>query len=204
MNAHEGAFVIIFKGRASSAVGFVADDQVKCCQAVLMLSTADHVDGVVGGEHHAHMFGIMTLEHFRREAICLGGGWVAEFVGEDLRGILISLTFLAYIAVGAYGEAVEQSFAFLCPFGKSLRQQRQTGHQEQHTLALAGLLFGNLQAGEGFAGTAGHDQLASLGIFKTGCYGIQCGLLMITQLLARLERNRMLGLVFGPVDLAVL
>ncbi|MCY1449639.1 hypothetical protein D9M71_663900 [compost metagenome] len=65
------------------------------------------------------------------------------------------------------------------------------------------MLLGDLQAGEGLAGTASHDQLAALGILQAGSYGIQCSLLVFAQLLARLEHYRLVGLVFSPVDLAV-
>ncbi len=168
MDAHEAAFVIFAKGGTGGAVGLVADHQIEVGQAVVMLGAADDVDGVVGGEHHAHAVIIVALEHFRREAIRLGGGRVAQLVGENLYGIILDLALLAHVAVRADGEAVQRGFAFLGPFGEGLRQQRETGHEEQHALAFAGQTLGDLQTGESLAGAAGHDQLASLGILETG------------------------------------
>ncbi|MNF70985.1 hypothetical protein D3C84_529200 [compost metagenome] len=121
MDAHEGAFVIVVKGCAGGTVCFVADHQVERRQVVIVLGAADHVDGVIGGEDHAHVIGIVAFEHFCCEAIRLGGSRVAQLVGEDLNGILIGLALLAYVAVGADGEAVERGFAFLRPFGEGLR-----------------------------------------------------------------------------------
>ncbi|MNF96986.1 hypothetical protein D3C84_797990 [compost metagenome] len=89
------------------------------------------------------------------------------------------------------------------PLGERLRQQRQTGHQKQHPLAGTGQPLGNLQAGKGLAGAAGHDQLAAFGIFEACCNSIQRGFLVIPKLLAGLESNSLVGLVLGPVDLTV-
>ena len=203
MNAHEVAFVIVAKGGAGSAVRFVADHQIKSGQAMVCLGTADHVDGVIGGEHHAHVLGIVALEHFHREAIRLGGGRITQLVSEHLNRVILCLALLAYVAVGADGKAVERRCAFLRPLGKGLRQQRQAGHQEQYALALASQLLSDLQAGEGLASATSHNQLATLGVLEAGRHGVQCRLLVIAQLLARLKHHRLVGLVFGPVDLAV-
>ena len=94
--------------------------------------------------------------------------------------------------------------AFLGPFGQGLRQQGQAGHQEQNAFAPAGQGFGDLQAGEGFAGAAGHDELAPVGSLQPRRGRVQRLLLVQSQLLLDFQDRGCLGLVFGPVDLAVL
>ena len=89
-------------------------------KVMVVLGATNNVDGVIGGEHHAHMLGIVALEHFRCEAIRLGGGWVAQFVSEHLYGVFVGLALLAYVAVGANCEAMQRGFAFLCPFCERL------------------------------------------------------------------------------------
>ncbi len=175
MDAHERAFVIFAKGGTRGAVCFVADHQVEGVQAVIMLGAADHVDGVVGGEHHTHVLGVVALGHLRCEPISLGGRRVAQLVSKHLYGVIFHLALLANVAVGADGEAVERGFAFLRPFGERLRQQRQAGHEEQHAFAFAGQALGNLQTGEGLARAAGHDQLAAFGGLQASRYSVERG-----------------------------
>ena len=62
----EVAFVLVVEGGAGGAVGFVADDQVEVGQTVVVLGLADDVDGVVGGEHDAHVLGVVALVPFLR------------------------------------------------------------------------------------------------------------------------------------------
>ncbi len=121
---HEGAFIFAAKGCAGGAVGFVADNQIEVRQLVFVLRFADHINGVVGAEHHAHVAGVMALGHFHRQTFRFGGGGIAQFVGEGLHGVVIALAlFLAHVAVGTHGKAVQRNVAFLRPFGEDLRQQ---------------------------------------------------------------------------------
>lgn len=112
------------------------------------------------------MLVVMALAHFRCKALGFRGGRVAQLMREDLDSILFSLALLAHVTVGANRKAMQRGCAFLCPLGEGLRQQRQARHQKQDTLALAGLLLGDFQAGEGLAGATGHDELAACGFLK--------------------------------------
>ena len=145
MNTHERAFVIALESCAGGAVGFVADNQVEIGQAMLMLGVAQHLDGVVGAEHDGHVLVVVTCG----DALCqrpgIGGGREAQFVGEGLDGIVfLAPTLLAHVAVRAHGETVQRHRAFLRPLGQGLLQQGQTGHEEQHALALACHRLGDL------------------------------------------------------------
>lgn len=52
--------------------------------------------------------------------------------------------------------APERDGAFLGPLGEGLGKQVQAGDEEQDALVLAGDFLGDLEAGEGLAGAAGH------------------------------------------------
>ena len=126
-----------------------------------LLGLVQYVDGVVGAEHHAHVLCvIMQLLHFVSQRLCVGGGRILQFMHEHLQGVIIlsglSL-LLADLTVGADGEAAQGNGTFLCPFGQGLGKKRQTGYEKPHPLAGPCHGFGNLEAGEGLAGTAGHD-----------------------------------------------
>jgi hypothetical protein len=133
----------------------------------------------------------------------VGGGGVAQLVGEGLDGVVVFLALLAHVAVGAHGKAVQRDFAFLRPLGQGLRQQVQAGDQEQDALALAGHVFGDLQAGEGLAGAAGHDELAAVGDLKAEQHAWSARFSGAASCFLGLERRGGAGLVLGPVDLAV-
>ncbi len=181
MDAYKGAFIIALEGSTGGAMGLVADNQVEFGKA-LLLRLMDHVDGVVGAEHHRHMVGVMAGSHAQRQPPGIGGGRITQLMGEGLHGIvLLAALLLADVTVRTDGETVQRDSAFLGPFGQGLRQQRQTRDEEQHMLALASHRFSDLETGEGFASAAGHNQLATVGIGQTGNNRLQCGLLVRTK-----------------------
>ena len=92
--------------------------------------------------------------------------------------------------------------AFLGPLGEGLGQQRQAGHQEQDTTVFAGHLLRDLEGGEGFARSAGHDELAPIGVLQSLADSINGVALVGPQFLAGLEHG--FGrLVPAPIDLAL-
>ena len=120
MHLDEVAFVVVTKGGARGAVGFVAHDEVKRGQAVFLLCCADGVDGVVGAEHHAHVRVVMALAHFLRQSCWVGRGWVAQLMHLHFK--IIAPLLLAHVAVRAHGKAVQRGCAFLRPLGQGLGQ----------------------------------------------------------------------------------
>lgn len=58
MDTDESAIVLIFEGNASCPVRLVTDHQIERRQAVVLLRTRQHVDGMVGGEDNCHLSGV--------------------------------------------------------------------------------------------------------------------------------------------------
>lgn len=106
----ETAFVIAFEGGAGGAVGLVADDEVEGWEMVLGLGAVDYADRVIGGEHHGDVLGVVPLGHGLGQTGGVGGGGVAEFMGEGLYPVVVFIgvfrALLADFAVGADREAV--------------------------------------------------------------------------------------------------
>ena len=101
---------------------------------------------------------------FHSEALGIGGGGVAEFVGEGLDDVFVFVAFFPDFHIGADGEGMERGGAFLGPLGEGLGKQVQAGDED--ALVLVGDFLGDLEAGEGLAGAAGHDELAAVGGFE--------------------------------------
>ena len=54
-----------------------------------VLGAADDVERMIGGEDDAHVLGVVALGHFQGEALGIGGGGVAEFVGEGFYDVFV-------------------------------------------------------------------------------------------------------------------
>ena len=132
----EVAFVLALEGGSGGAVGFVADDEVEVRQAVQVLGAADDIERMIGGEDDAHVLGVVALGHSHGEALGIGGGGVAEFVGEGLDDVLVLVALFADLDIGADGEGMERHGAFLRPLGERLGEQVQAGDEEQDALVL--------------------------------------------------------------------
>ena len=151
------------------------------------------------------MVGVVALLHLDGEALRIGGGGVAQLVGEGLDDVFVVLVALfADLGIGADGEAVQRQAAFLRPFGEGLGVEIQRGDEEEDELVFPGSLLGNFEGGEGLAGAAGHDELATVGILEAEAdFGLGAGLVR-AELFLGPQRGGLAGLVFGPVDLGVL
>ena len=184
-------------------MGFVADDQVELAEPVEELGLADDIDGMVGREDDAHVLGVVALVDFVGEALGIGGGRVAQLVGEGFDDVLVLLALLSDFGIGADGEGMERRLALLGPLGEGLGKQGEAGDEEEHALALAGVFLGDLQGGEGLPRAAGHDELATVsGLEAEEGVGNRTRL-MLPRLELRLEDRALGRLVFGPVDLRV-
>ena len=86
-----------------------------------LLCLADGVNGVIGAEYHAHVGAVMAFAHFLRQPGSIGGGGVAQLVGEGLHHVVVLLALFAHVAVRAHGKAVQGCSAFLRPLSQGLR-----------------------------------------------------------------------------------
>ena len=93
--------------------------------------------------------------------------------------------------------------AFLGPLGEGLGKQVQAGDEEKDALVFAGDILGDLEASEGFAGAAGHNELATVcGGEAGGDFAFGAGLVGAEFLFLPQDGGGG-GLVFRPVDLGV-
>ncbi len=149
------------------------------------------------------MLGVVALGHFHSEALGIGGGGVAEFVGEGFHDVLVLVALFPDLDIGADGEGMEWDGAFLGPLGESLGKQVQAGDEKQDALVLAGDFLGDLEAGEGLAGAAGHDELAAVGGLEAGGdFAFGAGLVGAEFLFLSEDGRGGGGSVLRPVDLA--
>ncbi len=100
MNTDKGAVVLFAsEGHACCAVCFIADNQVKLGKAELFLGLRDDINGMVGGEHHRHVGGIVALLIFTCQTFRVRGRRVAQFVDFDLDFVVLRRLFLPHVAV---------------------------------------------------------------------------------------------------------
>ena len=89
-------------------MGLVTDDQVEIRQSVGVLCLMQHVDGVIGAEHHGHVLAVVAGGDAFRQGPRVGGGGVAQLVGERLyRVVFLAATLLAHIAIGTHRKTVQ-------------------------------------------------------------------------------------------------
>ena len=79
VDPRERGLVACIPEGAGGAVRLVADDQVERAQP-LLLSAGDHVQRLVGREHHRHRIGHGPRRHARDQVVRAGGGWKREVV----------------------------------------------------------------------------------------------------------------------------
>ena len=202
VNAHERRFLFVVEGGSGGAMGFVADDKIEFREAEFLLSFMDDFNGVIGGKDDAHVPGVVPLGHLFCQPLRVRGRRITKFVDEGLDHIVVRLALLADFGVRADRETVQRRFALLSPFGQRLGQQREAGDQEQNSFVAAGDFFGDLQRGEGLAGAAGHDQLASVFARQAEENALDRFLLMRARIELGLEDRAGIRLVFRPVNLA--
>ena len=149
------------------------------------------------------MLGVVAFLHFLGKTFGIGGGRIPQLVSESFDDVFVFVALFADLGIRADGETVERDGAFLCPFGEGLGKQIQAGDEEEHEFVFPGHFLGNLEAGEGFTGTAGHDELATVGGFEIEQdVGLGAGLVG-AELFFGFEDWGGAGLVFCPIDLAV-
>ena len=90
------------------------------------------------------------------------------------------------------------------PFPNGLTHQRQRRHQHQHRAAFSNHILCDLQAGEGLAGPASHDQLAPVCLCQPLPNRFQCVLLMGAQFLGRGNPDFVPLEIGGPINRASL
>ena len=117
----KSTFVIPFIGRAGCSVSLVADDQIKVFQSMVMLRLVDDINGMIGAEHHRHVFAIMPFLDIFSQTLAVCCGWVRQLMHQHLDGaIVLASALLAYIAVRANCKAMQGNLAFVAPFRQRL------------------------------------------------------------------------------------
>ena len=124
MDFYKVGFVIIVKGSARGAVRFITNNQVKISQVVQLLGFADDINGVVGGKNHADMVAVMAFADFLGKLLGVGGGGIAQFMGEGLHDVIVFFALLAHVVIRTNRKTVQGRGGFLRPFSQGLRQQR--------------------------------------------------------------------------------
>lgn len=119
------------------------------------------------------------------DVIHIGGRGKGQ-IGNAVAVLILVLFASAFadFGIGADADGENVRRCFRRPFPQGLTHQRNGGSQKQHKPLSAGFVLRNFQGSEGFARTAGHDQLAAipgLEMLVKGGYG---RLLMRARLLA--------------------
>ncbi len=95
---------------------------------------------------------------------------------------------------------MQGNLTFLRPLCQGLGEQGEAGNQKQNATASADLLFCQLQAGEGLACSAGHDETATVRSYEASQH-ILYGCVLVRKWCLLLSKNRgLLGLILRPVD----
>ena len=121
MHPDESAFVIPLIGGTGGAVRLITDDEIKIFQLMHLLSLMDHVDRMVGAEHHRHVILIMPFPDILCEALAVCRGWIRQLMNLHLDGVIILLAaLLPDITVGADCKTMQGHLAFMTPLGQCL------------------------------------------------------------------------------------
>ena len=180
---------------AGGAVRLIAYDQVEVGQAEL-LGAGDHVDGLVGGEHHVQ----------RVVAPAEAGGDGVRVRGRGIRDVgqlAIALVVLEFgrLPVGAHDVRVDAAAHLVDPSAHGLGHEADGRGEEQDRAARAQLLRQS-QRGERLACAARHDRQRPVVVLQFRLDRVD-GLALVV---ARLEHLACVGRVAGeraPVDVRV-
>ena len=195
MHQHEGRGLVAGAFDAGGAVRFVAQREIERRRA-LGLRLFDEAERVVGAENDGQRVRGRMAQR-RRDGRRVGGDRDFEFLKGGV------LAALAGARVGADADVAVRQRPLLGPFAHRLLEQRNRGQQVEHAPAVAGKGLGDAQRGEGFAGSAGHDQLAAVVPLETVEHVVKSVLLMGAQrerLAAQAQVFRLAAQQVGPVD----
>ena len=135
---------------AGSAMRLVAYDQVEVGQAEL-LGAGDHVDGLVGGEHHVQC--IVAVVETGCNGVRGRGGGIRD-VGQ--LAVALVVLELGRLAVRAYDVRVDAAAHLVDPATHGLGHEADGRCEEQDSASRAQFLR-QTQRGESLAGAARHD-----------------------------------------------
>ena len=177
----EGGFLLFLGDGAGGAVGLVADGEVESegVAPQFPLGFFDDGDGLVGGEDDGEGVGELLAEvaDALGEKVGAGGGRQGQGVGVFLGGV-VAFGALVGLGVGADADGVEGIGGVVAPGHEGLVEQGDGGDEEEDEAFAAGLLLDQAQGGEGLAGAAGHDELATVVLDVVGGGGRE-GLLLV-------------------------
>ncbi|KXW57463.1 hypothetical protein FEMY_19980 [Ferrovum myxofaciens] len=91
MNFDESAFILLIKNGPCSAVGFIANDQVKIRKAMLLLRPVYDLNGVISAEDHRHPLVIPSFMNGLSQISRTGGGGVTKFMEQGFNLIFLQI-----------------------------------------------------------------------------------------------------------------
>ena len=180
-------------------MSFVADDEIELGEAVLLLCVRDHLYRLVGGKHHRHLVRGLRLR-IGGELGRIGGGRVSEIMDIDIADVVAALVAFADLRIGAHRKRPQRRRGVERPFAHRLAHQRQRWHEEQNELAGTGEVFRDLEAGEGLARAARHNELAAIRRRESAAHRIERIALVRTHFLLGREHDLIVSEVGPPVD----
>ena len=186
---------------ARRAVGLVANDQVELREAEPLRLNHD-VDRLIGREQNGHPVGRgFAAVHPREELLAIRCRWFGQIDG----GLVLSVVVCPSSSdpdIGTDRERPDADLGLRHPLPQALRQELNAWHKEEHSPPTAHLLLGDLQAREGLAGTAGHDQLSAIVLGEALDHIRECVTLMRSELLGSGIANllRSFDPPVGPID----
>lgn len=198
---------------AGRPMRLVADNQVEPPEA-LLLGRRDGVNRLVRGQHDRHARADIDAAHLGDEPRWARRGGQREVVRGQIPVVALG-PLLADLRVGADREGPHRDGRLMGPFPQRLRQQRDRRDQEQDTgpLPLISLRalplepLGDLQAREGLARAAGHDEPDPVMVREAREHRVEClGLVQAGPLLRVQAQLDLDGHIAGggdaPVDRA--
>jgi hypothetical protein len=188
VDADEVALLVVAVGEGGSggAVGFVTDDEVDLWQAELLLRPADDIQRVVGGEDDAHVLGVVPLRDLEGEALRIGGGGVAQLVGEGLDDVFVVLSRFLPTSASEQTAKLCSGRPLSCVHSvRDWERRFNEGTRKRTSLFFPAISSAILRRSKGLAGAAGHDELATVGFGRE---------LVLAELLLRLQAGGAAGL----------
>ena len=202
MDFDEVRLFFVFELYASRPVRLVANDEIEFRQAEFLLGVRYRLNGLIGRKDHSHAKVGIRID-LGRQRPGVGSRRIGKVVNIDVTEI-IAVSPLAYLDVGADGEATKRRLGIYRPFANGLRHKSQRRHKIEHHFADARVILGDLEASKGLARSTRHDQFAAISSAKALLNGSQSLLLVRPKFFLFGKDDLRILDIRGPVDRALL